>query len=657
MSLRNRIGLWALLVFIVFAAVSVRWVQPAYRASRMWFYLNLADKAMERKDYNATSLALRKAIMSGMEHPHPWKALARFLDEVGSPEVINVYERLAGMEPTVEDYRYKQIAAALRYGRLYQAEEILARVPPEWRETPEGLRLAVEIALRKNRTEVARSALNRLLLMNPDDAKAEFDLMSLQALSSDVAERERARTRLLRLAGESGEFALPAARRLISLEQQEGNLLEANRLAGRLVGLPTSTAQDLLLFAQLEIATNSLSLPLTFKRLREFAQKNPGEFPLIMNWLIESRTDPEGTNRWVQELPASFSERPDTAAGLFQFYLASGQWEKVFDLLGNPMSKLQLPTVVLQNARKAFEEEQQHSINAEQTWMAAVYGAENSPTTLRILSLLASARGWTAATGKALAALAAASPGDSSAWWLLVQHENNVRNCPGLYKALQGLMRINPYDINVASNWVLAASLVRQGDLEEILRVAKRTYESTYPSDPRAATAYATALLQANRPQDALRVIEEMSVANRREPQRAVYVGSVLAANGRFADALEFFSRSENLGENTFPEERRLRRIWKGVALGEATSAAEVEKILLRNNNPDVQPEKINAQLRSEIKQRTDPAEVQRILSTLKSESQSRQNPPPEVEKMIQSLRDHSENKASPSTTPREVTP
>lgn len=652
MSLRNKIGLWGLLVFIVIAAISARWVQPAYRASRMWFFLNMADQAMVRKDYNSASLALRKAIMSGMEHPHPWKALVRFLDEVGSPEVINVYERLAGMEPTVSDYRFKQIAAALRYGRTYQAEEIFNRIPKEWQEQPEGLQLQAEIAIRKNQTEKAEAALKKLLQMQPANARAKFDLLSLQAASEEPATQEQARNALRAISEQPGDFAPLAARRLISIEQQEGNLYEANRLAGRLADLPSATAQDLLLYAQLEVATNSLSLPVTFKRLREYAQAHPADFPQIMNWLVESRTDADGTNVWVEQLPESFVERPDTASGLFQFYLSTGQWEKVYDLLGNPKSKIQLKPEVLQNARKAIDEDAQHSINAEQTWMTAVYGAENNPTTLRVLSLLASAQGWTAATGKALAALATASPGDSSAWWLLVQHENNVRNLPGLYKALQGLMRINPYDVNVASNWVLAASLVRQGDMDEILEVARRTYGSTYPSDPRAATAYATALLQANQPKEALSVIEAMSVVARREPQRAVYVGSVLAANGQFNEALDYFARSENLGEKTFPEERRLRRIWKGVALGEATSAEEVEKILLRNNDPDVQPEKINAQLRSEIDRRSDPSEVQRIFSTLKAESQSRQSAPPEVQRMINTLRANIETSPSPSPAP-----
>jgi tetratricopeptide (TPR) repeat protein len=638
MSLRNKIGLWGLLAALIIGAVCIQWVQPAYRTTKMWFFLNMADKAIDRQDYNSASLAFRKALLSGQENPASWKALARFLDLLGSAEVINVWERLASMEPTVATYRYKQAEAALRFGRVYQAEEILAKMPAEWRTAPEGIAIEVEVNIHKKQFGAAVRLLNKLLEIKPGDPHATFQLMCLHAADEDPATSQPAIEALERLAAENSEFSTEALRRLIGNEQKSANLNEANRLAQRLIARPDATLQDRLLHAQFEVATNSFTLAITVANLRAYALQNPASFAPIMDWFVNSKVDPEGTARWVAKMPPDAVQKPAFAPPLFQYYLSTGDWDQVYRILKAPGSALSLSPKVYDLATKSIDEDRAGDTSADKDWQETIYAAEGQPRVLRILSLLASGRGWSSATGRALSALAEASPSDPSVWWLLVQHENSVRNLPGLYKALEGLMNINPYDINVASNWVLAAALVKKGEKDNLLDVAKRTYYSTYPSDPRAATAYALALLQVKRVQDALNVVEQMTLADRREPQRAIYVGAVLAANGRKEDALDYFNRSESLTDNSFSEERTLRRIWKGVALGEATTAEEAEQILIRNNDPAMQT-KISQDLRGDIQRRSDPAEIQRIYQSLKAETESRRETPVEVLQILQEAR------------------
>lgn len=651
MSLRNKIALWAIVAAILIALVSFQWLRPAYRSARMWLFLNMANEAIERKDYNAASLAFRKALLSGNEYPASWKALAEFLEQANSPEVINVWARLATMEPEVASHRYAEIAAALRFGRTSQAEEVFAQIPPAWRNAPEGLRLAAEIAFRRNDVPVAEARLQEILRQVPDDQFARFTLNSLRAGNPDPAISQPARRALEEFAAGNGEYALPARRRIIALEQAAGTLYEADRLAAQLIQQPGATVQDRLLHAQLELATNSLSLPVTIRNLRQYAVDHPEEFGTILSWLLETRFDFDGTRRWLEELPPKFvTDHPEIHGPLLQYYLGSRSFEKAYVLLGDPKSPIGLSPNVLDLARRAIEQDEQGLPSADQTWISALYATEGKSQPLRVLSLLASSRGWTAATGRALTALADAAPGDPSAWWLLVQHENNVRNLPGLYKALNGLLRLNPYDPAVASNWVLAAALVRQADAERLVEVAHRAQAAAPPGDPRAATALAMALLQAGKPAEAVAIIDKMREVDRRDMSRAIYVGAIYAANGRFPEALECFQRSEENAEETFPEERAFRRIWKGVALGEAPSAKEAEQLLIRQENPDVMAQKLSGELRDAQLRRADPAEVQRILGTLKAEAESRQRPPPpEVERLLREVRPQT---ASPTATP-----
>jgi len=444
---------------------------------------------------------------------------------------------------------------------------------------------------------------------------------------------------LEQIAAGNSEFASAALRKLVSLAAEEKDFNEADRLASRLVGRSDATIQDRLTYAQLEAMTNSFTLAITVQNLRAYANSHPESFDPIMRWLISTRLDSAGTARWVAELPPETRAQPEVESALFSYYLATSDWDRVFELLRNPKSPLYLPQNVLALANTAFEQDRAGDTSADKTWQEAVYAAEGHARPLQILSLLASARGWSSATGRALSALADSAPGEASVWWLLVQHEKGVRNLPGLYKALQGLMRINPYDINVASNWVLAGALVRQGDTPELLKIAERTYFSTDPSDAQAATAYAIALLQSNRSKEAMGVIDKMSMPDRRDPARAVYVGAVLAANGRKDEALEYFDRSTQLSGGLFSEEKALRAIWRGVANGEATTAEEAEQLLVQRKDPDVRPQKIEAELTNEIQRRSDPAEVQRILSTLKAETESRQKSPVQLEELMRSVR------------------
>lgn len=639
MSVWNKIGLWGFLAAVVIGAISLQWIQPAYRTAKMWLFLNMADKAIERKDYNSASLAFRKALLSGMENPAAWKALAKFLDQVGSPEVINVWERLAKMEPAVAEYRYNQAEAALKFTRVYEAEEVFRKMPKALQERPEGLRIEAEIAIIKKQDQTAEKALSRLLQLKPGDQRASFDLTCLRAAGDDPAARSGARTQLEQIAAGDSEFTSAALRKLVSLAAEEKDFNEADRLAGRLVGRPDVTIQDRLTYAQLEAMSNSFTLAITVQNLRTYANNHPESFDAIMRWLISTQLDAAGTARWVAELPPETRAQPEVESALFSYYLATSDWDHVFELLRNPKSPLHLPQNVFALANTAFEQDRAGDTSADKTWQEAVYAAEGHAKTLQILSLLASARGWSSATGRALSALADSAPGEASVWWLLVQHEKGVRNLPGLYKALQGLMRINPYDINVASNWVLAGALVRQGDTSELLKIAERTYFSTDPSDAQAATAYAIALLQCNRSEDAMRVIDKMSMSDRRDPARAVYVGAVLAANGRKDEALEYFNRSAEISGGLFSEEKALRAIWRGVANGEATTAEEAERLLVQRKDPDVQPQKIEAELNNEIHRRSDPAEVQRILSSLKAETESRQKSPVQLEELMRSVR------------------
>ena len=652
MSRRNKIALWGLIAVSIGVGVSFQWIKPAYKTWKMNYYMHLAEGLVQKKDYSAASLAYRKALLSDPDRPEAWKSLAKFLEQLDSPEVIGIWEKLAKIEPNVREHRYKQAAAAIKYGRAYEAEEIIDALPEEWRNDPAYLRSVVYIAIQKNQLGIAERALNHLLEVNPNDEQAKYDLALAHTKSPDASVRYQAKRDLGEIAAGNSSLASTALRQSINIALEDKDNAEADRLASKLILLPDATVRDRLLHAQLELTSQSLTAPLTIKNLREYALTHSDSFEAIVGWFLGNSVDSEGTAKWLKELPPDFTSKLEVQSGLLQFYLSIADFKQVFRILRERSESLNIPLKVLDLAEKAINQLDDEPAAANRIWLEAVYAVESNPQALYYLSLVASARGWTGATGRTLSALADSAPSQAGVWNLLAKHESSAGNLPGYYKALGGLMRINPYDIHVASDWVIASVLLRKGDSDEVINIAKRTYDATEPADPWAGTAYAMALLRQRRPQQALEIMNRMTESNRLLPQRAIYVGAILAAAGRKQEALEYFARSEKFKDNNFPEEIALRRIWKGVALGEATTAEESERLLSTRKDLRAESHRIEMELRDKLKKRANPAEVQQILSQLKAASEPPKQAPPEVRQFMQELRAADAKRPSPLAVP-----
>jgi tetratricopeptide (TPR) repeat protein len=651
MSLRNKVALWGVLAIAVMVAISFQWLHPAYRTAKMFYFIRLAEEYVAKKDYSSAPLAYRKALLCGPERPEAWKSLAKFLETVDSPEVISVEEKLAKMEPNVREHRYKQVAAAIKYGRGYQAQEVLDNMPEDWRNDPDYLRNIASLLIQKNQLVMAEEMLNRLLKQKPNDEQAAFDLALARSRSADPEINFEARQQLDKIGASGSKFSADAYRRLITIAVEAEDVVEADRLATKLIELPEATLNDRLTHAQFELVSKSISAPSTLANLRLYAQNQPEQFEGVVNWFLSNKVDAEGVAAWLENLPVDVASQAAVQAGLQQYYLNISDFPRVFKILRQREEILNLPPEVVDLAEKAINQVDDSPSNASRLWLDAIYKSDGNPQALYYLSLLSSAKGWTGATSQALSALADNAPGQAGVWNLLAKHESTAGNLPGYYKALCGLMKINPYDIHVASDWVIAAVLLRKEETNAILDVAKRTYDATEPADPWAGTAYSMSLLRDRRPQMALEVMNRMTESNRRLPQRAIYMGAVLAAAGHNAEALEYFSRSEEFGNNNFPEELALRRIWKGVAMGEATTDEEKERILSMRKDLTKESSIINADLKKQLSGRADPAEVSRILAQLKAQTSAQESTalPGEVQKMLQEARKEVQNPRPPA--------
>jgi tetratricopeptide (TPR) repeat protein len=637
MSLWNKVGLWAFIIVGTILVVNAKWFQPEYRLIKMKIYLRTAEADVAKKDYPGAVEAYRKALLSGQEHVEAWLSLAKFLEQVGSPEIVNVWERVASMSPPSQAaaYHSKAALAAFRFGRFYEADQLLAKVPLNEQGSEDYLRASAALALNKNDLVYAQQALDKLRSMDRKDSNAAFELLLLQLKSGDPSAIEAAKTELEQLGDSDHPVAADALRQLIKMALDSDDPAEADRLATKLITKPDSTFDDRIQFIKLEIQTNSLSLMDSITALRAYGQQHPEVFEQVVSILVASKVDPAGTDLWIKGLPASLKDKPEVKAGLLRYYLGLSDWDHAFDVLRSEEKAAHIPPDVIDFAQKAVRADIADDSSAEQLWMKALYAADGNPPALQALSAIASARGWSVATGLALKSLTQAAPEQSTAWKMLVEHERSAGNLEGVYSALAGLKEINPYDIPTISQWVIASVLLRKGTGDAILDAAKRAYYSTDPANADAGTAYAVALMEAGHTSEALEVVERMSIKDRRDLDRAIYIGAVYAAAGEKSEALDYFKRSEDLGTAKFPEEKALRRIWKDVALGGAMTTDEAKRLLAKRADEEREAEKIDRELHQQLERRSDPAEVQQILEGLKSETEKRNKTPVDISKLL----------------------
>lgn len=637
MRLRNKIALWVFLLAIITAAVGYKFGRPAYRHFKSQMYLQMADNLVEAEDYNAASLAFRKAILSGNRNPEVWKRVAAFLEKINSPELGKIWETLAGLEPEVHEHKIRQAEALLRNGRGHQAIAILEALPPEAKETIAFHRISADIALSRRDYSVAREHYSSWLVLEPGNSDIEFRLLVTKMYSPDPLVAYPAKDEVLVIAERRGEGAAQAYRELVARSMQEGDVFDAARLASRLVELPEPKFEDMATFLNLEIASQSFALSLALERFLAFGKENPEELPKVANFLLE-RGQTDAVRKWLDTLPRETIEHQDVQTTRFQIALATEDWDAAFALLRENRLPVQVPPAVTELAEQAFAQYAAGDKDANQTWQRMVYMAQGDPGALQMLSLLAEARGWSFAVGRTLTALSGIATGNPDVWRRLARHEALTGNLAGYHSALAGLMRINPYDVGVSSDWVLSSVLLRKESPQTVLDIAERAYGTGDGANARVATSYAIALLGVNRPEDAKAAIEKMSPVDRRAPERAIYVGAVLASAGDHDEALEYLERAGNHEGSRFAEERGFRRIWTGIAKGEESASEQLDRIFADLAGWRQDSDRIADEMRQELEGRYDPAASQRILEDLRLQAQERRSSPAELQRLLQDL-------------------
>ncbi len=658
LAIWNRIAIVVLILSVPGALVSYKLLKPIYHDWVARNSLKLAAGAIEKKDYQSASLAFRKAVMSAPKNPVVWEKVAAYLDTANSPESVSVWSRLTKLRPDDVEYRFKLAEAALKHQRVYEMQRALAAFPEPAKQTARYLKIAAGFAAMRGDSAGAREHLSRLVALDAGDREAYANLLATNLRMDDAAAQADAVQKLEALADESGDLSTRALRDLSSYAASKNDAYAANIYSQRLVERTDATVKDRLFHLNTEIATKSFTLPITIKKVTDYAESHPEDLPMVANYLVGQGKMSE-IRAWIEELPPETRDLPAIQSQRIDLALRDGDVEQAFALFRSSETAAQLDAAALDLAEQALVQYADGNDDASQTWKKAIALVEGQAQPLQILSAVARSSGWVVGAADAMWALADAAPAQLGTWMDLTKLELSRHNASGALRALSGALQVDPYDPQLRNDWAFLALLLNTVSAKDVIETTRQNLEAD-PANPFFLTTHALALFENGDQAEAIATIDKIPEAQRLVMERSLVVGLILAQTDRKAEALRYLDRIDINEPAFFPEQERLYLQAVAVARGEVSAAEEVQRATSRHELSDEEQATFNEALRvqresassdeareelkKELMQRVEDRSATRaseesITEQIRAESQSRQRSPEELKELMKSIR------------------
>lgn len=480
--------------------------------------LEQAGRYMQQQDYRNALLALKRATVLMPNDPATWRVVAQNLDTLGVPETLVAHENLVQLDPGDTRQKLALVRQALRFEKADLAARTLAALPEGAAEGAEYHRLAAALALSMGRDDDYVAQLRALLAVEPQDARARFNL-AVADLWRDDASARQARGEFLALLQD------PAMRVRAAVEL----LKDAARRRDAAAAESAAKAID----DALPAPPAAAELAPGWDRLRtklKAAAEAPEDVAVLARWLGTIGAGGDAL-AWLDGLPEASRRNPavgDAAIGLaaslndadaLRRWLAAGAWGELEDADIQALARI---ATVRAAGRPAAE---------RPAWLEALGATADSANGSRALARLAAIWNNREITGRALEALVRAAPRDLWARQSLEALYLGAGESGKLLELYADWRKAVPDDLHVdAAWWRLAAVLDRLPEraAEEVL-----SRVGAVPENPEMRLAAAAVLWRRKDFPQAATILADLSEDDRTRPEAAFWLGVVDAELGR----------------------------------------------------------------------------------------------------------------------------
>ncbi len=520
----------------------------SYRQNRT---VNRAQEFLDAKDYIQAAMSATWALQLDPKDTEATRILAEVNAAQGQKQEIAWRGRLVEFLPTDLDARLKWATAALNHREIQVAEQALAGLTAEQKNTAAYHEIAARLAAMLRQDKALETSVAESVRLDPDNELYQLELAALRLGSDKPATRDLARDEIERLAS-SAKTSRPALNVLIRDALLRGDTARALAFAEKLNALPGVTFEDRMTYLRLLRQLNRREFWWCLAQMQTEALASENEIPALMTYLNKSGL-PGATIVWGRGLPEERRARSLVGVALAEAFLMLKDWEGLrTQVKFGGWKDLEFQRLALL-ARLAREEGDLPGASAQ--WKAALVASSGRPEDLATLARLATAWKWDDEANAALWQIARGPSNQMAALRSLSRSYQVSGDTRELLNVANRMIEVEP-DNHYGKNNAAYLSLLLDVEKERAHALAREVYVAD-SKNPAFVSTYALALHLLGKSPEGLKLMQALPPKALEVPAHAFSYGVLLAAADQRDEATRFLNLAEK-SSILFPQEKAL---------------------------------------------------------------------------------------------------
>jgi thioredoxin-like negative regulator of GroEL len=518
-----------------------------------WHQTRLLREAASMLQQGRFSEATQTARQLLAQHPNSLPALyvlAEAAEKQNLEEAISWREQIARLQSKDADSQLNLVSAALRFGKLDLAREVLNRIPPNDRDRATFHVVAGWLASAEGNFAEQEEQFAAAVKKEPKNDLYQFNLAALQI--HDAQKNAKARENLERLS-KLAPYRTGALRALLNDAVARNDLSAADNFAQQLQMSQEVTFGDYLLCLNFYRKLDDKKFRLLLERVKPFAAKNPSDLASLMEWMNRNGLTGE-LIKWIEKLPSEKLTSPPASVMVADAYANTKNWTR---LKRWTRKGTWGDSDYLRLAYQAIAAHQSRQDSADSDfqalWRAAQQSTHDEPERELVLARLASKWNLKKESEQLWLRVAEDPPLRREALEALRRLYRGDNDTVKLYDVLQRLHDSSPNEAPIMAD-LARLGLNLEQNVERSHDLAKEAHDRA-PNELNCAVTYAFSLYRLGRSAEALSIIQGLPTDQLRDPHAAVYA-ALLLADGSQIDAAKDYVAATN--DEIYPEEKKV---------------------------------------------------------------------------------------------------
>jgi Tfp pilus assembly protein PilF len=527
----------------------------SYRGYKSWKRGHLVSMAriyLANSELKKAYLSLQGALRSDPHNVDACRLMAILAEAEGSPAVIIWRSRVVELAPKSTEDRLALARTAMALRDATTATNALDGIIEDDKHTPAYHNVAGSIAAALNQPQTAEAHFVEAARLDPTNPVPRLNLAVVHLQTTNTQTVAEARAVLHSLRSEPA-VRCQALRELLGDALQSRQTNDALTLSKELVAQTNSNFKDCVLRLGVLQVTGQPDFKSSLATYRREAATNSVRLYDLATWQMV-RLGPAENLTWLQSLPPSVKTNLPASLLIADCQVATKDWRNLQASLAN-LNWAEVDFLRHALISRAMRE-QNLAASSKTEWELTLKAAASHKQNLVMLLRTAAQWRWLSEAEDILWTIVDQNPADKWAAQVLAQAlyvGGRTRSLMTLYT--QESKRA-PSDLLAKNNLAMTALLLEEESLKPH-ELAREVY-SKVPTNSSFASTYAFSLYLEKKPDEALKIIQQMNPKYLEDPTVAGYYGLILKKTGKAADAQKYFALALGTKGPILPEERKL---------------------------------------------------------------------------------------------------